>query len=858
MVWAEITNWLIVLIGFGLIGLPICFCILRNLPGRGIAFSRIAALILFGFIYWISGSLGLTGNTLGSALVVLIPLVALSLKLWLRYFNELRAWFKINNRYWILNEIVFLLAFGLVLLFRLSDPNISGTEKPMEMTFINGILNSDSFPPHDSWLSGYGISYYYFGYLLTAVLIRFAGVQAEVGFNLMLATVFGLAASAAFALVTDLLNLARKNRPDVPVKIYPSSWLAPLFLLIASNLEGLFELMYARGLFWKADGTSRFWQWLGLKELNSAPTGSPSWDITQRPGIWWWRASRVVSDTGLDGSSKEIIDEFPFFAFYLGDLHPHVLAIPLVLLAIALALNLYLRTSSEYNRTFDTGKRNWIDTSVNISHLVRNTNFWFSAICIGGLIFMNTWDFPIYFAIYCGAYALAIFEQSGKIKYSLIAFIEKAVPFGIACILFYFLFLTGLSSQAGGIIPSGVFTTRPIQLFIMFGLFLVPVLWWLWLKMRDLRANHLKPFLKFSMRIALGLFVIETVFFAALAWFNQIGPELQTSSQQWLSNLGALMKTAGSAYAGVQGFSSFQQAISGFLSNRLFSVPLLVILFGSAAILLGILFTKKDAELNPKIDNNAAELTSIGKADKFVAILLLMAFFLILFPEFFYLRDFFGTRMNTIFKFYYQVWILMSLSSAYLCARIGERLSKGWKLTFQISMTIVVVASLIYPLQGIADRTESVVRKLSNENRAAALHLDGAQFLKESRPDDWAGVEWLKANDPGVIVEKVGSSYTSDNMVSTFSGNPTILGPTNHESQWRGGYTEIGTREADVLTIYESRDWDKVETLLAQYQVRYVFIGSAERAAYRIQEQKFERNLALVFESGNCKIYQVY
>ena len=38
---------------------------------------------------------------------------------------------------------------------------------------------------------------------------------------------------------------------------------------------------------------------------------------------------------------------------------------------------------------------------------------------------------------------------------------------------------------------------------------------------------------------------------------------------------------------------------------------------------------------------------------------------LVIFPEFFYLRDLFGTRMNTIFKFYYQAWILFGLSAAY-------------------------------------------------------------------------------------------------------------------------------------------------------------------------------------------------
>ena len=57
---------------------------------------------------------------------------------------------------------------------------------------------------------------------------------------------------------------------------------------------------------------------------------------------WWWRASRVIHDRDLLGSSVEVIDEFPFFSFLLGDLHPHVLALPFVLLAVGLALSMLL------------------------------------------------------------------------------------------------------------------------------------------------------------------------------------------------------------------------------------------------------------------------------------------------------------------------------------------------------------------------------------------------------------------------------------------------------------------------------------------------------------------------------------
>ena len=59
--------------------------------------------------------------------------------------------------------------------------------------------------------------------------------------------------------------------------------------------------------------------------------------------LWWWRSSRVHSRLRHGWRIIcEVIDEFPFFSFLLGDLHPHVLAIPFSLLAIAVALNLFL------------------------------------------------------------------------------------------------------------------------------------------------------------------------------------------------------------------------------------------------------------------------------------------------------------------------------------------------------------------------------------------------------------------------------------------------------------------------------------------------------------------------------------
>ena len=73
---------------------------------------------------------------------------------------------------------------------RAGNPELDGTERPMELMFINSILRSQTFPPHDSWLSGYAISYYYFGYVMTAMLAKLAGLTGSVAHNLMTSLIF--------------------------------------------------------------------------------------------------------------------------------------------------------------------------------------------------------------------------------------------------------------------------------------------------------------------------------------------------------------------------------------------------------------------------------------------------------------------------------------------------------------------------------------------------------------------------------------------------------------------------------------------------------------------------------------------
>ena len=71
----------------------------------------------------------------------------------------------------------------------------------MDFTFIiNGILSSPTMPPHDPWLSGGSISYYYFGYLIVAILCKITMVSPGEAYNLGVALTWALVAVGGFSL----------------------------------------------------------------------------------------------------------------------------------------------------------------------------------------------------------------------------------------------------------------------------------------------------------------------------------------------------------------------------------------------------------------------------------------------------------------------------------------------------------------------------------------------------------------------------------------------------------------------------------------------------------------------------------
>lgn len=830
-------SWYVTISLVGLIIFPLAFRWLRFLPDRGYTLARPLGWLVWGYFFWIGTSFRISLNNTGGLILALAVMAGISY--WAvggaRGLRDCIHWLRSHLRMILAAEGVFLAAFALWAFVRAMMPDISGTEKPMELAFINGILTSPGFPPHDPWLSGYAISYYYFGYILIAVLARFTQVGGGVAFNLGIALLFALSALGAYGVLYNLLS-RRQVEQDAKLQVGGSLLmpiLGPIYLLVVSNLEGFLEVLHARGLFWQQnfDGTwlSGFWRWLGILELDQPPSLPFSWAPSRPGGVLWWRASRVLADYGFDGSFREVIDEFPFFSYLLGDLHPHVLAMPFALLAVGMTLNFFLAGTEA------TARKSWFRLPL------RPGQFFLTALVLGGMSFLNTWDFPIYIVLFCGAYVLFLGMRGGW-RWSLLGdFVKLAVAIGLVGGLLYLPFYLGFSSQAGGILPSLIFFTRGTQYWVMFAPLLVPVFVWLVYQLKSQKsAFSLWKGLGYSAILVAGLW-ISSYLFAGL--INTI----ERTRNMFLLNQGAPGTKLGMLL--VEATINRIQAPGAWIT--------LVILLGLT--LTGIFAWKQhhneDSPVDEKIillpaNEYGKETVSVVHSNQFVFLLVLVGGLLTLVPEFFYLLDQFGGRMNTIFKFYYQAWVIWSIAAAYGTVILMRELVKTRGLILRIALLAVLAAGLVYAPVMLANRTNGY-------DLSAGLTLDGLQSFRTYNPDDAAVIDWLSKAPPGVVAEAVGGQYSSYARIATQTGLPNVIGWPGHESQWRGGDKLFASRAGDIERLYVTNDWAEAESILNKYSIRYIVISGLERSTYRVNEIKFQDHLQQAFTTGNAVIYTV-
>jgi len=235
---------------------------------------------------------------------------------------------------------------------------------------------------------------------------------------------------------------------------------------------------------------------------------------------------------------------------------------------------------------------------------------------------------------------------------------------------------------------------------------------------------------------------------------------------------------------------------------------------------------------------------------------------LLLGPEFVYLRDNFGWRMNTLFKFYFQIWILWSLAASFGFWYLFKKGNGFGRVVVLTLLSLGFLVGSVYTIGTIQTTTQSIRDSVAS-NGLRSPTLDGLDYYRLYYPDDWALVQWLDQNLPNgaVVLEGTKGAYWVEgrsSRISMMTGVPTLMGWVNHEAQWRGEeFSEVAMREADIQTIYTTRDWNTAQILLDRYRVTHVVISPLEREWYGgIQQNKFDENMQRVFEYNGAIVYQ--
>ena len=380
----------------------------------------------------------------------------------------------------------------------------------------------------------------------------------------------------------------------------------------------------------------------------------------------------------------------------------------------------------------------------------------------------------------------------------------------------------------------------------MFGGLLIPILGWLIWRWhhetsRSERRNGIMIAIWTLAGISLASYILGLLIMAAPQWIQslqlQTNPATAKLSQKILENAGRFITLHGSGVAA--------QLIFGSLAERVAQPGTWITLLVLMGLTWGLL-----AKKNENGEENSAEesiIDDVQPEQNFTLLLVLVGLGLTLAPEFFYLLDQFGYRMNTIFKFYYQGWLLWSIAAGFALVVMWNQRGRLGHLIFKIVSILTILIGLIYPAFALNQRFNMPLEDWT---------LDGLTSTRLYNLDEYQAIEWLRSVEIGVIAEAVGGQYSDYGRIATHTGMPTVLGWPGHESQWGRTGAQLGSREIDIERLYESGTWEEAKAILDQYDIRYIYIGSLERSKYQVNELKFSGALRLAFQSGGVVIYE--
>jgi YYY domain-containing protein len=839
-----VIAWYLGVFVLGLLAYPILRFGLPGLADRGYPLARTAGLLLLSYLVWTAGSAGIAFNRLTiSAGLLLLALAGGGLAYMQR--DGLRQEWRQNRRYFLIVEGLFLAFFLFDLFIRLGNPDLwhpyKGGEKPMDFSFFNAVLKSTTFPPYDPWYAGGYLNYYYYGFVFSGVLVKWLGITPEVAYNLIIPTLFSLIAMGAFSVGWNLFSAKRDTSSESGVKnggagganeesgatgnesasvdrllqsaisnqqstIMHQKYLvgifAALIMAVLGNLgtlkmilDGYQRVVAPGGNIEGAGFFSRLaWTFQGVV---SVVRGA---QLPYGIGDWYWNPSRVIPAP----NDVEPITEFPFFTVLYADLHAHLFSLAITLLALTFILSVILsRGWTCLEIEGELNARSSSQPAASPRWLIIGIGFFLGALSISILRPTNTWDFYTYLALGAVVLAYALWTSPRT---------DRRLPKGLA-------FLEEMPENNLRLL---VITVSVILLVALTLVLSRPFSEWYgqgYNKLGIWKGTH-TPLSAYLTHWGLFLFLIVSW----MAW----------ETREWMAQtpLSALRKLEPYRLLIIACLAGLAVAVVGFqvwvttLPEHGLKAPGIAWLTLPLALWAGVLILRRGLP-----DTKRLVLFMVG-----TGLVLTTA------VEVIVLVGDIG-RMNTVFKFYLQVWTLFAVSAA---ASLGWLLSAfhrwypRFRLVWQVALAFLVGSAALYPVTaGMAKVKDRMVTDAPH-TLDGMIYMDYAHYDWKGDMDlsqDYRAIRWMQENVQGspVIVEaNLRDLYRWGSRFTIYTGLPGVVGWEWHEQQQRALLPAdwVSNRITEIEIFYTGNDPTYDQSFLKKYDVRYIIVGQLERNVY--------------------------
>ena len=521
---------------------------------------------------------------------------------------------------------------------------------------------------------------------------------------------------------------------------------------------------------------------------------------------WYFEASRPI----LYNDPDSPIAEFPYFTFLYGDMHPHLLVMPVYSLALGWILNLLFWPKSR------------IRWAGRISGLIT------AGLVFGSFRAAHTWDFPTFIALGILVILWHVWNlESDSIKQKIQTGLIYEVAFVGIAILFYWPFTQWFKTEYSALELWQGRRTPLVDYFFVFGLALFAMIS---LLIRDLFPNLKSAYQNW---IAASKQRIQNAFsWSYLKWYLAILIGIYILGLIWVSDY-QVVAFGIPLLMGIAYLILFRRDLSMLhrVTWILFGLGLSITLFVEVFVLKG------DGGRSNTVFRfyNQAWLI-LGLATSLALIDLL-------------------TNMQNWTSLAKYVWgiilgVIVLLGATYPLIATNEKITDRWP---DIQNPPHAVDGALFMLGDVLSQNP-------------AIYMDENRIINLSH--DYAAILYMQDHISGspVVVEGHTEEYRWGSRFSVYTGLPSVVGWSwhvrQHNSLLDGAIIEKLIN--DLNDFYNTQDLQVTKQFLSQHQVQYIIVGDLERGYYdanglnKFQDMVNQGMLKIVFGDNSVNTTTIF